>query len=113
LVDHLTGADIDLLETPSYTFNAHTLDYASRFKLVFNANGAEGNDDFAFIDADGNIVINGTGTLQIIDMLGHVLATRDIHSDFRLPSSDFLSSGVYVLRLMNGDQVKTQKIVIK
>ena len=120
LVDHLTGADIDLLAPPcppqkggSYTFEARTSDYASRFKLVFNANGTEGNDDFAFIDADGNIVINGTGTLQIIDMLGHVLATRDIHSDFRLPTSDFLSSGVYVLRLMNGDQVKTQKIVIK
>ncbi len=112
LVDHLTGADIDLLETPSYTFNAHTLDYASRFKLVFNANGAEDNDDFAFIDADGNIVINGDGIVQIIDMLGHVLATRDVHSDSRLLSSDF-SIGVYVLRLIDGEKVKTQKIVIK
>ena len=120
LIDNLTGADIDLLAPPcppqkvgSYTFTARTSDYASRFKLVFSANGTEGNDDFAFIDANGNIIINGTGTLQIIDMLGHVLATRDIHSDFRLLSSDFLSSGVYVLRLINGNYVKTQKIVVK
>ena len=112
LIDNLTGNDVDLLETQSYTFEAKVTDYASRFKLVF-ATGTEGNDDFAFIDADGNIVINGDGIVQIIDMLGHVLATRDVHSDSCLLSSDFLSSGVYVLRLMNGDQVKTQKIVIK
>ena len=34
LVDNLTGNDIDLLVTPSYTFEAKTTDYASRFKLV-------------------------------------------------------------------------------
>lgn len=31
----LTGADIDLLQTPSYTFEAKADDSASRFKLVF------------------------------------------------------------------------------
>jgi hypothetical protein len=35
LIDHITGNDVDLLKTPSYTFNAKTNDYASRFKLVF------------------------------------------------------------------------------
>jgi uncharacterized repeat protein (TIGR02543 family) len=37
LIDNLTGADIDLLASPSYTFTAKTTDYASRFKLVFSA----------------------------------------------------------------------------
>ena len=36
-----TGADIDLLQTPSYTFEARTTDNTSRFKLVFSVN--EGN----------------------------------------------------------------------
>ena len=36
LIDNLTGADIDLLETPSYTFEAKPGDDASRFKLVFD-----------------------------------------------------------------------------
>ena len=36
LIDNLAGADIDLLQTPSYTFTARNDDYASRFKLVFN-----------------------------------------------------------------------------
>ena len=110
LIDNLTGADIDLLQTPSYTFNAHTLDYASRFKLVFNANGAEDNDDFAFIDGNGNIIVNGSGIVQIIDIMGHVLVTRDANDRI---STEGLVGGVYVLRLINGENVKTQKIVVK
>ena len=39
LIDNLTGADIDLLATPSYTFDAKTTDYASRFRLVFSVLG--------------------------------------------------------------------------
>ena len=35
LIDDLTGTDIDLLQTPSYTFTATTHDDASRFRLVF------------------------------------------------------------------------------
>ena len=35
LIDNLTGVDVDLLATPSYTFSARNNDQASRFKLVF------------------------------------------------------------------------------
>jgi hypothetical protein len=37
LIDNFTGANIDLLKTPSYTFNAKNDDHASRFTLVFKA----------------------------------------------------------------------------
>ena len=110
LVDHLTGADIDLLATPSYTFTAKTTDYESRFKLVFNANGAESNDDFAFIDGNGNLIVNGNGTLQIIDVMGRVVGTREVDGSNGLNG---LAVGVYVLRLIDGEKVKTQKIVIQ
>lgn len=40
LIDNLTGNDIDLLATPSYTFEAKTSDYVTRFKLVFDNNGS-------------------------------------------------------------------------
>ena len=43
LIDNMTGADIDLLQTPEYTFNAKTTDYESRFRLVFVCGDA--NDD--------------------------------------------------------------------
>ena len=113
LIDNLTGTDVDLLVTPNYSFTARHDDYASRFKLVFgneNENQNE-NEDFAFI-SDGNLIITGTGTLQVIDMLGHVLVNHEVNSAFRIPHSAF-STGVYVLRLVNGENVKTQKIIVK
>ena len=117
LIDNLTGNDVDLLATPSYNFQARTDDYASRFRLVFSANSinennAEPDNDFAFI-SNGELIINGTGTFQVIDMLGRQLFSREANSDFRLQTSDFFTSGVYVLRLVNGENIKTQKIVIK
>ncbi|MCR4848040.1 MAG: T9SS type A sorting domain-containing protein, partial [Bacteroidales bacterium] len=112
LIDNLTGNDVDLLATPSYTFEAWTTDYASRFKLVFATGDADADDPFAFI-SNGQLIVNGTGTLQVIDMLGHILLSHEVHSDSCLPTSDFLPSGVYVLRLINGDEVKIQKIVVK
>ena len=45
LIDNLTGEDVDLLNTPSYTFEAKTTDSESRFKLVFIAStSVDGND---------------------------------------------------------------------
>lgn len=43
LIDNLTGADIDLLATPSYSFEAKTNDIESRFKLVFDENKNQEN----------------------------------------------------------------------
>lgn len=44
LIDNMTGTDIDLLATPSYTFESKTNDYASRFRLVFSASGNTDDD---------------------------------------------------------------------
>ena len=113
LIDNLTGADIDLLETPNHTFDAKTTDYASRFKLVFNpeSNNIDGNnEDFAFI-SDGQLVVTGKGTLQVFDALGRVIVSRrdGVHTVF----TNGLTPGVYVLRLTDENNVRTQKIVIK
>ena len=113
LIDNITGANIDLFQTPSYTFTARNDDYASRFKLVFNIQqgGEEADDEFAFI-SNGDLVINGNGFVQVVDVMGHQLFCHQVNSAFRLPTS-MLSAGVYVLRLVNGDVVRTQKIVIR
>ena len=42
LIDDVTGTDIDLLATPSYTFEAKTTDTASRFRLMFAPNKTDG-----------------------------------------------------------------------
>ena len=112
LIDNRTGDDIDLLATPSYTFDARFTDYANRFKLVYCAGELGDNSDFAFI-SDGNLIVNGKGTLQVIDVLGHQLFSKELSTaNCQLPTANF-SKGVYVLQLTNGNDLKTQKIVIE
>lgn len=115
LIDNMTGADIDLLENPCYTFEAKTSDYASRFKLVFATHDSStiGNN-FAFIDANGNIIVNcaETGTtMQIVDITGRVIVSIDGRTA-SVPTAG-MTAGVYVLRLINGNDMKTQKIVVR
>ena len=114
LIDNLTGADVDLMATPSYTFNARTDDYASRFKLVFSAQDSNDmGDDFAFI-SNGQIILNGANnnaTLQVVDMLGRVVSSQTVNGNSAHLAP--VANGVYVLRLINGNDVKTQKIVVE
>lgn len=114
LIDNMTGANVDLLLTPSYSFEAKTTDYVSRFKLVFSANMANDNlsDDFAFFSNGQLIIANeGEASLQVIDVTGRVVATENINGTCSKTVN--VKAGVYVLRLVNGNDVKTQKIVIK
>ena len=114
LIDDMTGADVDLLATPNYTFEATKDDYESRFKLVF-ANYEDTNDDnvrFAYY-ADGEIRLVETchdASLQVVDMMGRVVLAGDAMNRV---STNGMTAGVYVLRLINGEQVKTQKIVVR
>ncbi len=114
LIDNLTGNNVDLLANPTYTFEARTTDYTSRFRLVFSPEAIEnGNSEsFAFV-ANGEFVIanEGMATLQVIDLTGRILSTETINGSFSMPIN--LSSGVYMLRLINGNDVKTQKIVVE
>ena len=114
LIDNLTGADTDLLSEPSYTFTASNHDYASRFRLVYSSGTTteeSDNENFAFIN-DGQIILSGVigdATVQLIDMNGRVVYCRDnVHTI----STSGMTAGVYVLRLIQDDIVKTQKIVI-
>lgn len=114
LIDNIAGTDVDLLANPSYTFNAKGDDYESRFRLVFSTTmvNAEMGEDFAFI-SDGQLVIANVGEaiLQVIDVTGRVVANENINGTCSKAIS--AKAGVYVLRLINGTDVKTQKIVIR
>ena len=112
LIDNMTGNDIDLLKTPSYSFEAKTTDYESRFKLVF-ATGDNSNDDtFAFY-SNGSFVINNEGNaeLQVIDITGRIVKSESINGCANVNVN--AAPGVYMLRLVNGDNVKVQKVVVK
>ena len=130
LIDNLTGADVDLLspnheaviagadpQSPahSYTFTAKKTDYASRFRVVFAAKGA-GEDacepSFAFNNNGNWIILNeGRATLQVIDLNGRILSSEQIEGSVQ--TSIHQPAGLYLIRLLNGNDVKIQKVIVK
>lgn len=94
LIDNLTGADIDLLQTQSYAFEATASDYESRFRLIFSANG---NPNGNSADLEGSVT-------HVMDVTGRIVGTS-IHENMK--------PGVYILRTVNGNETKTEKIIIK
>lgn len=118
LIDNMTGSDVDLLTNPSYTFEAKTTDYESRFKLVFASGSVFGDDastgsaSFAFFN-NGQWIINNNGesTVQVLDVTGHILRSERVNGVCDIQIN--YAPGVYVLRLIDGEKVRTQKIVIE
>jgi hypothetical protein len=121
LVDNMTGSDIDLLRTPSYSFDASTTDNAERFVLVFKVAInpilqfaiKDGNTkDFGFY-SDGNWIINNDGDaiLQVVDLNGQILSSEEISGC--VSKHIEAAPGIYMLRLINGNDMKVQKIIVK
>ena len=110
LIDNMTGADVDLLVTPSYSFEASANDYASRFRLVF-ATG-ENDETFAFYSNGSWIISNeGNATVQVIDVTGRIMSSETIEGSASIRVDG--AAGVYMIRLINGDNIKVQKVVVK
>ena len=120
LIDNMTGADVDLLADPSYSFEAKTSDYASRFRLVFeaNENGASTNlATFAYYNGNNWVISNPStssgseATLQVIDVMGRILRSETLNGNAEINLNQ--PAGIYMLRLVNGENVKTQKVVVR
>ena len=116
LIDNMTGADVDLLATPDYSFNAKADDYASRFKVVFVANDEDGSltgsETFAFNNNGNWIIANeGRATLQVVDLNGRILSSEQIEGSVQ--TSIHQPAGLYLIRLLNGNDVKIQKVIVK
>ena len=111
LIDNKTGNDVDLLAKPSYSFEALTTDYASRFKLVFvTSEGSE--DSFAFFNNGSFVIANeGEATLQVVDVTGRILKSETINGCANVNVN--AAPGVYMIRLVKGDSMKVQKVVVK
>ncbi len=108
LLDRATGADIDLLRQPSYTFRANGSG-SDRFTVLLSPSMEE-NDNARFAYWEGhNVVVEGDGELQVFDVMGRELFRREVSTELRILDSQFPGTGVYVMRL-NG---KSQKVVIK
>ena len=114
LIDNMTGANVDLLKTPTYSFDALTTDYANRFSLVLSTGSSVDGDSFSFVNAGGNLCIygiEGEATLQVVDVLGHMISSETFSGSIEKKLN--VAPGVYMLRLIQGNDVKVQKTVIK
>jgi len=108
LIDRLTGNDIDLIAQPTYAFHSGANDYAGRFQLCFKKSSENTHDLFAYL-SDGQLIVNGEGTLQIFDVLGHQFLSKQLSTaNCQLPTAP----GVYILRLITPEKIKTQEIVV-
>lgn len=116
LIDKKAGVDVDLLQTPNYTFEAYTNDNAERFQLVYatTTGGNEAAGSFAYYH-DGEIRLVETyqgASLQVVDMMGREVVSY-VGDAMNCISTNGMAKGVYVLRLFDCDNVKTQKIVVR
>ena len=121
LKDKVRNVSIDLLYTPTYCFKASIGDRADRFIMTFRTDTGiykekivkdANSEDFVFF-SNGNWIIDNEGeaTLQVIDLNGHVLSSENIYGSTSIQVD--AAPGVYMLRLVNGDNVKVQKVVVK
>ncbi len=107
LIDRLTGEDVNLLLDNSYSFIASAQDVESRFILSFTATGYNQDADEPFAFQNGSdIIVNGTGELQIFDLMGRMVSTQNVNG---IETINVKSQGVYIFRLNE----KTQKIVVR
>lgn len=109
LVDRLTGDETDLLEKP-YTFKAMTNDNHDRFVLKLSNEVME-DDSFVYRSGD-ELIINAEGKVQILDVMGRVVYNGDIVDDNHRINISALNSAAYIIRVVNTNEVKIQKVVI-
>jgi hypothetical protein len=109
LFDNLTGDDINLLQTPNYSFTASTSDDDNRFKLVYTT-GA--HTMFSYYN-NGNWIINneGNATFQVVDINGRIISSEEINGGFTKHIE--AAPGVYMFRLIKGENVQIQNVIVK
>ena len=115
LEDRLTGEKVNLL-TDSYSFLHSKSNTKERFVLSFvNKQQTTDNSHFAYIN-NGEIIINdinGNAQINIYDVTG-----RRVYNNANMDAACHVhtygySSGVYIIRKIDDEGIKTQKIVIE
>lgn len=123
LVDKQTGEETNLI-TNDYTFMATTNDNPDRFIVKFydvnSIDEINRQDNFVYI-SNNELIINdmsGTAEVDIYDVMGRKVLHKEFSSDINTASSitlmntDEVSTGIYVVRMLDADGVRIQKIVI-
>jgi hypothetical protein len=101
-----------MLVEDEYSFIASNEDNANRF-VIRLAQGSQLEAQSQFVYQNGEeLILSIEGSVQIVDMLGRVVYSNE-HSDAynRINVSEF-NDATYVVRVVNEEGVKVQKVVI-
>ena len=111
LVDKVNGSETNMM-TNSYSFTTTPKENGNRFSLRFaTGKGADGQENFVY-QSGSELIINGEGHLQIIDLMGRVIYNNEVaNNNNRIDISRF-NKGAYIIRMINEECVKTQKITV-
>ena len=111
LVDRFTGIETNML-VEDYNFTAMSNVNANRF-IVRMVNGQESTDNSHFVYQSGEeLIIDAEGTVQIIDVMGRVLVSDEVESTNNRINVSGFQNGTYMVRVINGNEVKVEKVVI-
>ena len=110
LVDKFSGVETDMLKD-NYTFRVMSTETTrNRFTVKFCKKTKDVTENFAY-QSGNELIINGEGQVQIIDMMGRIVYSNNIKDSHHININKF-NKAAYIIRLTNGIENKTQKIVV-
>lgn len=114
LVDRQTGIETNmLLEDYNFTATTSKKENTDRFivRFTFKSDEVTETERFAYQSGD-ELIIEAEGTVQLFDVMGRMLYINDIENHGDRINVGHLNNAAYILRLVNGDGVKVQKVII-
>lgn len=115
LLDKETGAKVNILEQ-DYTFIATSGDNTERFTLIKSQGSQhEAQSNFAYINNNDIVIygVEGNAHIDIYDVMGRRVYNTNGRDDVHIVNTEGYSAGVYVIRLMDENGLRTQKVVIE
>ncbi len=110
LVDNITGVETDMLKN-EYSFTVlSTNEKRDRFTVKFGKKAEVENDNFVY-QSGSELIIEGNGSVQIIDVMGRVVYNNELSGNTRV-NITHLNKAAYIVRRVDGSNVNTQKIII-
>ena len=110
LVDNITGVETDMLKD-EYAFTVFsTNERRDRFTVKFCKKAEITNDNFVYQSGD-ELIIEGNGSVQIIDVMGRVVYSDKLNETTRVNVSH-LNKAAYIVRRIDGNNVNSQKIIV-
>ena len=112
LVDRFTGIETNML-VEDYNFTAMSGVNNNRFiiKLAVSDQQSAVSDNFVYQSGE-DLIIDAEGTVQIIDVMGRVLVSDEVESTNNRINVSGFQNGTYMVRVINGSEVKVEKVVI-